>query len=240
MNLKDKQSNAEGKKFVGTAAAQLIQDGMLAGIGTGSTVVFLIDELARRVREERLNITAVPTSFQSRMLCIRLGIPVRDMQDVASLDLAIDGADEVDPSLDVIKGGGAAQTREKIVATMAKQFVVVVDESKLVSRLGEKFAIPVEVVPAGLAYVEKTVAGLGGTSSLRLGVAKDGPVVTDNGQFILDLRFPPAADLRAADKALHQTPGVLETGLFFGIAQKVLVGCGSPGNLTLRTLQRSA
>jgi ribose 5-phosphate isomerase A len=238
MNLKNRQSNSESKKFVGIAAAQLVQDGMLAGIGTGSTMAFVIEELARRVREEGLSITAVPTSFQSRLLCMKLGIPVCEMQDVANLDLAIDGADEVDDHLDLIKGGGASLTREKIVAAMAKQFVAVVDESKLVPRLGEHFAVPVEVLPAGLTYVEKTIVGLGGTSVVRLGVAKDGPVITDNGQFVLDLRFPASVDLHTIDQVLHRTPGVVETGLFFGMAEKALVGCGTPDHLTLRTLQR--
>lgn len=238
--MKNTHSNSEGKKFVGAAGAKLIQNGMLAGIGTGSTMAFLIEELGRRVRDEGLDVTAVPTSFQSRILCMKLGIPVREMQDASSLDLAIDGADEVDGNLDLIKGGGAAMTREKVVAAMAKRFVVVVDESKLVGRLGQSFAIPVEVLPAALAYVEKTVAGLGGTSALRLGVAKDGPVVTDNGQFVLDLRFPPSTDLQAIDQALHRTPGVLETGLFFGIAQEALVACGNATNLSLRRLLRPA
>jgi ribose 5-phosphate isomerase A len=238
MTLKNRQSNTECKRFVATAGSRLVQDGMLAGIGTGSTMALLIEDLGRRVQEEGLKITAVPTSFQSRLLCMKLGIPVRDMQDAASLDFAIDGADEVDGNLDLIKGGGASQTREKVVAAMARQFVAVVDESKLVTRLGESFPIPVEILPAALAYVEKTVLGLGGTPSLRLGVAKDGPLVTDNGQFILDLRFPPALDLREVDQILHRTPGVVETGLFFGIAHKALVGCGSPGKLTLRTLER--
>jgi ribose 5-phosphate isomerase A len=238
MNVKNTQSNSESKKFVGIAAAGLIQDGMIAGIGTGSTMAFVIEELGRRVREEGLKLTAVPTSFQSRLLCMKLGIPVRDMQDAASLDLAVDGADEVDPGLDLIKGGGASLTREKIVAAMAKQFVVVVDESKCVPRLGETFAIPVEVLTSALAYAEKTVGDLGGTSTLRLGVAKDGPVITDNGQFVLDLRFPSAVDLRTVDQVLHRTPGIVETGLFFGLAQKALIGCGSSGKLTLRTVQR--
>lgn len=234
MNVKDSQSNTDKKKLVGAAGAALIQDGMLAGIGTGSTMAFLIEALGRRVREENLHVTAVPTSFQSRMSCLKLGIPVCEMQDASSLDLAIDGADEVDPHLDLIKGGGASLTREKIVAAMARQFVAVVDESKLVARLGQSFAIPIEVLPSALAYVEKTIASLEGSSTLRLGVAKDGPVITDNGQFILDLRFPPTVDLRAVDKALHATPGVVETGLFFGFAQKALVARAT----TVETLER--
>jgi ribose 5-phosphate isomerase A len=160
------------------------------------------------------------------------------MQDTASLDLAIDGADEVDPALNLIKGGGAAHTREKIVASMAKEFVVAVEESKLVERLGSTFAIPVEVLPSGLSYVDRAIRELGGAPVLRLAVRKDGPVVTDNGEFIFDVRFAPTADLRAVDHALHHVPGVIETGLFFDMAGKVLVGCGGSGSLSLKTLRR--
>jgi len=212
---------------------------MTVGIGTGSTIAFLIEELGRRVREEGLRVVTVPTSFQSRLLCDKLGIPLRDMQDCARLDLAIDGADEVDPQLDVIKGGGAAHTREKIVAAMAGEFVVVVDESKLVPALGTTFAIPVEVLPSGLAYVAASLRSLGASASLRVATSgKDGPVVTDNGQFVLDVRFPPGTDLRAADGKLHRIPGVVETGLFIDLAKRVLVGGGSAERPTLRTLTR--
>ena len=237
--MKDPQGNSERKKFVAVSTARLIQDGMVVGIGTGSTIAPLIEELARRMREDGLHFVAVPTSFQSRILCTNLGIPVRDMQDTASLDLAVDGADEVDPDLNLIKGGGASHTREKIVAAMAKEFVVVVDESKLVDKLGIQFAIPVEVLPAALAFVLRALCDLGGDPKLRTGSGKDGPVVTDNGMLVLDVRFAPAADLRAVDRALHAIPGIIETGLFFDMAKKVLVGCGSPGNLTLRTLTRT-
>jgi len=236
--VKNTQSNPETKKLVAAQGARLIEDGMVAGIGTGSTMAFLIEELARRVRDEGIKIVGVPTSFQSRILCMKLGIPVRDMQDTASLDLAIDGADEVDPSLDLIKGGGASQTREKIVAFMAKDFVVIVDESKLVDKLGSTFAIPVEVLPAALAYVERAIRELGGDPNLRIGLRKDGPVVTDNGNLLFDVRFPPAADLRSVDQALHAIPGMIETGLFFGTAKKVLVGGGTAAQPTLKTLTR--
>ena len=236
--MKDTSSNPEMKRFVGVQAARLIRDGMLVGVGTGSTVAFLIEELGRRVREEGLRVVGVPTSFQSRLLCGQLGIPVRDLGDCASLDLAIDGADEVDPDLNLIKGGGGSQTREKVVAAMAKEFVVVVDESKLVPALGTGFAIPIEVLPVALAYVERAVRDLGGSPALRMAKAKDGPVVTDNGQFLLDTRFPAGTDLRRVDLALHQIPGVLETGLFFDLAKQVLVGGGEPERPALRTLTR--
>jgi ribose 5-phosphate isomerase A len=237
--MKNPQSNAQGKQFVAVEAAKLVQDGMVAGMGTGSTIVFLIEELARRMREDGLKFLAVPTSFQSRILCLSLGIPVRDMQDTASLDLAIDGADEVDGDLNLIKGGGASHTREKIVAAMAKEFVVVVDESKLVTRLGSTFAVPIEVLPSARSYVERAIRDMGGDPALRMAVRKDGPVVTDNGELVFDVRFPPAADLRAVDQALHNIPGIIETGLFFDMAGKVLVGCSGPGNLSLKTMTRT-
>ncbi len=237
--MKDPLSHSESKKFVAVAAARLIQDGMVAGMGTGSTIALLIEELGRRVREEGIKLTAVPTSFQSRILCLGLGISVRDMQDTASLDLAIDGADEVDPDLNLIKGGGASHTREKIVAAMAKEFVIAVDESKLVGRLGSTFAIPVEVLPSALGYVERAIRDLGGAPILRLALRKDGPVVTDNGALVLDVRFAASADLRMVDQSLHAVPGVIETGLFFDMAAKVLVACGGPGSLTLKTLTRT-
>jgi ribose 5-phosphate isomerase A len=236
--MKNTQSNPETKKFVGTAAADLIQDGMVCGIGTGSTMVFLIEALARRIHDQGIKIVGVPTSFASRILCMKLGIPVRDMGDCASLDLAIDGADEVDPNLDLIKGGGAAHTREKITAAMAKEFVVIVDESKLVEKLGTTFAIPVEILPQALAYVEHIIRSLGGDPVLRLGLRKDGPVVSDNGQLVIDAKFPIGTNFRTIDQKLHNTPGVLETGLFFDLAKKVLVGVTGPQGLTLKTLVR--
>ena len=238
--MKNPQSNPESKRFVAVQAAQLIQDGMVAGMGTGSTIAFAIEELARRMREEGIKFVSVPTSFQSRILCMNLGIPVRDMQDTACLDLAIDGADEVDTELNLIKGAGASHTREKIVAAMAKEFVVVVDESKLVARLGSTFAIPIEVLPSARSYVERAIRDLGGDPVLRIGARKDGPVVTDNGELIFDARFATTADLRAVDQALHHIPGVIETGLFFDMTGKVLVGCGRPDSLTLRTLTRTS
>lgn len=236
--MKDTRSNPETKKAAGVAAAALVEDGMILGAGTGSTVVFFIEELGRRVRNEGLHVIAVPTSFQSRLLCLELGIPVRDMQDCASLDLAVDGADEVAPSLDLIKGGGASHTREKIVAAMAKRFVVVADESKLVPRLHTAFPIPIEVLPQALAFVERAVRDLDATPTLRMAGGKDGPVITDNGQLVLDLRFPPETDLRAADRRLHELPGVIDTGLFFDLASQAVVASGEPGHVTVRTLSR--
>jgi ribose 5-phosphate isomerase A len=238
--VKNPQSNATTKKLAATHAARLVEDGMVLGVGTGSTMAFVIEELARRVREESLAIVGVPTSFQSRLLCASLGIPMRETQDSAVLDLAIDGADEVDPALDLIKGGGAAMTLEKITVAMAKDFVVVVDASKLVSRLGESFAVPIEIIPAARSFVERVVLGLGGQFVLRMGVAKDGPVITDNGQFVMDVRFPATADLRAIDAELHRTPGVVETGLFFDLAKRIVVAEDGPNGPSVRTIVRKS
>ncbi len=222
--MKNSQDNQELKKLVGVAAAGLVTGGMICGIGTGSTVAFFIEELGRRVKEENLQIIGVPTSFQSKILCQKYQIPLRDTQDCSELDLAVDGADEVDPEFNVIKGGGAAQTREKIVAAMAKQFVVIVDESKLVPRLNCVFPVPVEIIPSALSYIQDQIKKLDGESILRMGIRKDGPVVTDNGQFVLDVQFKPGSDLRMVDQKLHQTPGVVETGLFYDLTAMVLVG----------------
>jgi ribose 5-phosphate isomerase A len=237
--VKSTQDNVEGKRFAAEQAARLIQPGMVAGIGTGSTLAFLIGALGRRMRDENMTFIAVATSFQSRLACARLGIPLRDMQDAAHLDIAIDGADEVSPELDLIKGGGASHTREKVVAAMADEFVVIVDESKLVDRLGTSFPVPVEVVPSALSYVERRLRDLGGSPVLRTGTGKDGPVVTDNGQFVVDVRFDPATDLRQIDRAMHETPGIIETGLFFDLADKALVAGGGPGGPALKTLVKA-
>jgi ribose 5-phosphate isomerase A len=200
------------------AAARLIQDGMMAGMGTGSTIAFLIEELARRMREEGIKFTAVPTSFQSRILCLNLGIPVRDMQDTASLDLAIDGADEVDPDLNLIKGGGASHTREKIVAAMAKEFVVVVDESKLVRPAGQHLRRSRRGVALGAQLRRTRHPRSGRRSILRMAVRKDGPVVTDNGELVFDVRFAPRRICaRSTSPCTH--PGMIETGLFFDMAE---------------------
>lgn len=222
--MKNTDANKELKQLVGKAAAAEVQDGMICGLGTGSTVVFMVEELGRRVNEENLKIVGVPTSFQTKLLCSQLNIPTMEIQDCSYLDLAIDGADEVDPELNLIKGGGAAHTREKIVVAMAKKFIVIVDETKLVQRLGEKFAVPVEIIPSALKFITQTLIQLGGEPQLRMGVRKDGPVITDNGQMLLDVRFPATVNLKEIDQILHNTPGVIETGLFFNMAQEALVG----------------
>jgi ribose 5-phosphate isomerase A len=236
--MKNSRGNEALKRLAGIEAARLVADGMVCGMGTGSTARFFIEEVGRRVREEGIRIFGVPTSFQSRLLCQQQGILLRDAQDCRRIDLAVDGADEVDPDLNVMKGGGAAHTMEKLVAAMASQFVVIVDESKLVTRLGTTIDIPIEVILPALGYVSEAVTRLGGEPRLRMGTNKDGPVVTDNGHLVIDAKFGPDVDLREIDARLHRTPGVLETGLFCDLAAKVLVGVSD--GMCVRTLQRKA
>ena len=235
--MKNQSDNTELKKMVGIAAAGLVSDGMICGIGTGSTVAFFIQQLGRRVREENLKFVGVPTSFQSKLLCRANGIVTEEPQDFSELDLAIDGADElVDETLDAIKGGGAAHTREKVVATMAKQFVIIIDDSKLVGRLGRKFPVPIEIIPSALNFVKQKVSQLGGAPELRMGIKKDGPVITDNGMFVMDVKFGTECNLPEIDEQLHRIPGVVETGLFLNIATMALVGSGDEP--TVKTLKK--
>lgn len=222
--MKSVSSNKELKKMVGVRAADLVKDGMRIGIGTGSTVVFFIEELARRVKDG-LRIQGAPTSLGTRLLCVQYGIPLLDSMNIDHLDLAIDGADEIDPSLNAIKGGGAAHTCEKIIASMADEFVLIADQTKLVSSLCRKFPLPVEVIPASLSFAEKEIRQLGGAPAIRSAVRKDGPVITENGNFILDITFSsPPNDLALLDAQLKRIPGLLETGLFMGISKKALIG----------------
>ena len=215
----------EQKKRVGEAVVQMIESGMRLGIGTGSTAAAAIEALARRVKEEDLRVTGVPTSFASERLMRRHGLAVATLDETPDLDLAFDGADEFDARLDLIKGRGAAQTREKIVAAQAARFVVLVDASKRVARLGEKAPVPVEVLPMALTPVQKKLEGLGLRPVLRMGKAKDGPVVTDQGFWILDAHADDGlVDPAALAAALDATPGVLDHGLFLGLATDVLVG----------------
>ncbi|NLX70476.1 MAG: ribose-5-phosphate isomerase RpiA [Clostridiales bacterium] len=210
------------KKIAGTAAADLVKNGMTVGIGTGSTVAFFIEELGRRVREG-LSIYGVPTSYQSRLICYQQGIPVRDPAMIDGIDIAIDGADEIDHDLNAIKGGGAAHTIEKIIAAMADEFVLIADSSKLVDRLAVSIPVPVEVIPAALSLVVRRTREAGANPKLRIAVKKDGPVITDNGNFVVDLYFSDAPDMHKLDYTLKSIPGVVETGLFIGMAHKALI-----------------
>ncbi len=215
----------EAKKKAGLLAAQSVQAGMRVGLGTGSTVFFTIEELARRRREEGLVFEAVSTSFSTSLLCANWGIPLLDLGQVSSLDLAVDGADEIDPARNLIKGRGAAHTLEKIVARMATQLVIVADDSKKVARLGTKMPVPVEFMPSARSSVERHLRSLG-AQDFRLRMAtsgKDGPVISDNGLFLADALFDGIDAPAELEKAINAIPGVLDNGIFAGLCTQALV-----------------
>ena len=224
------------KEAVGIHAAGLVKDGMDVGLGTGSTTAFAIRELGRRVREENLSIRGVPTSFAAERLAREVGIQLVSLDEVEQLDVALDGADEVDPELNLIKGRGGAHTREKIVASLALQFIALVDASKMVDALGSKKPVPVEVLPMAVSPVMRTLAAMGSVhQEIRMGMKKDGPVVTDQGFWIIDARFDGIADPEKLDSEIQSIPGVLDHGLFIQIASQVLIA--EPDG-TIRTLAR--
>ncbi len=219
--MSDKEA---AKQAAGLRAASLVEDGTCVGLGTGSTTRYAIEELARRVRQDGLRILGTATSSSSERLARRLGIPLVTLDEIEHVDIAIDGADEVDPDFNLIKGRGAAHSREKVVASLAERFVVLVDESKIVDRLGTKAPVPVEVLPMAVRPVETALERLGAKVELRMGRSKDGPVVTDQGFWVLDARFESIEEPGALDRAIKQIPGVLDHGIFIGMATDVLVG----------------
>ncbi len=213
------------KQQVGKAASDRVQSGSIVGLGTGSTTAYAIQYIGERLKSGELkDIVGIPTSFQAEVLARQYGIPLTTLDVVDHIDIAIDGADEVDPHLNLVKGGGAAHTREKIVDCLAEQFIVVVDSSKLVDKLGSVFAIPIEVLPLAYAPVMRAVEKLGGKPELRMGVKKAGPVITDQGNMVIDAKFDNIGDPAGLEKTLNNIPGVLENGLFVGVTNLVLVG----------------
>jgi ribose 5-phosphate isomerase A len=210
--MKEASANANAKKAAGEAAADLVESGMVVGLGTGSTVAWTIKRLGARVLDEGLEFLGVPTSYQAENLAIASGIKLTTLNQHSDLDLAIDGADQVDFNLFVIKGGGAAHTREKVVACSARKFVIVADESKFVERLNH--AVPVEVLPFASRLAERRLKAIGGMPVLRLGKMKDGPVITDNGNFVMDVDFGTIEDPAALAAKLCRIPGLVEHGIF--------------------------
>ena len=209
------------KEQVGIKAAEFVTDGMIVGLGTGSTAYYFVAELGRRIKEEGLQITAVTTSSVTYEQAEGLGIPLKAIDDVEVVDLTVDGADEVDPALNGIKGGGGALLMEKIVATNSKDCIWIVDESKQVETLGA-FKLPVEVVQYGAENLFRHFDKKGYSPAYR---EKDGQrFVTDQGNFIIDLDLKVIPDAEALAEELDRTVGVVDHGLFLGMVSKVIVG----------------
>lgn len=207
------QHQSNPKQAAGERAAGLVEDGMIVGLGTGSTTAYAIKEIGRRVADG-LDILGVPTSYQSAFLAAQNGIPLTTLDEHPELDIDIDGADQI-AGFTVIKGGGAAHTREKIVAMSSKTFVVVADESKCSDILSHP--VPLEVLPFALKLAIKQVTKLGGKVELRMGVSKDGPVISDNGNFIMDADFGKIDDPTFLGEKLSQCCGIVEHGIFTGV-----------------------
>ena len=214
----------ELKRRAAEQAAERIEDGMVLGLGTGSTVRHLLEVIAERRRAGRLSaISCIPTSRDTAGRAASLGIPLGTLQDHPSIDLTIDGSDEVDPRLDLIKGLGGALLREKIVAAASRRLLIIVDDSKLVSRLGTKAPLPVEVDPFGAAIQPAFLRSLGAEPVLRQS-ADGAPFVTDGGNHIYDCRFPLGiAEPESLEQELNNHPGIIENGLFLGLADEVIV-----------------
>ncbi|SFL39573.1 ribose-5-phosphate isomerase [Methanobrevibacter olleyae] len=210
------------KKDCAYAAADLVKDGQILGLGTGSTTHYFIEKVGMRVRDEGIEVMGIPTSFQSSLLARKWNIQITSL-DEHEIDLAVDGADEIDPNFNLIKGGGAAHTLEKIVDYSAKELLIIADDSKLVDVLGA-FPLPVEIIPSSLNPVTKALEDMGGEVKLRMGKAKDGPVITDNANFILDVAFGKIENPISMEKELNTIPGLVENGLFTEMVDRVIIG----------------
>jgi ribose 5-phosphate isomerase A len=213
------------KQQVGYAAAARVESNTVVGLGTGSTTAYAIQAIGERLQAGELNnVRGIPTSFQAIVLARKYGIPLVSLDEVEQIHVAIDGADEVDPQKNLIKGGGAAHTQEKIVDTFAEEFIVVVDSGKLVDRLGSTFLLPVEVLPMAVSTVMRALQRLGGQPELRMGQRKAGPVVTDQGNLVLDVKFDTIEQPAHLERTINNIPGVLENGLFVDCVSRVLIG----------------
>ncbi len=218
------EEEAKAKKKAAQAAAKLVKNGQVVGLGTGSTANYAIEELGRRIREESLQIIGVPTSNATADLAAKCGIPLATLKEYPRLDLAIDGADQVDSELNLIKGMGGALTREKIVDGAAERLIIVVDERKLASQLGISQVVPVEVISFAVAPVADRLAKLGGRPLMRQLKDGGGNFITDNCNNVLDVDFGGISDARKLEREIKMISGVVESGLFVDMTEIVFVG----------------
>lgn len=211
------------KQLVAIHAAKFVENDMLVGLGTGSTANYFIEELARRQQEDGLKVTTISSSNVSMIKAQNLGLNVIGIQQVNSIDLYIDGADEITPDLVLLKGRGYDLVMEKLLAKAAKQFLVVADKTKLVGKIGSNFPIPIEVMPFAWQATLKSIEAAGGTGHLRENVAKDGLCMTSHGSLVLDMKFSQSIDAADLNHLLNDIPGVVEHGIFHSLASAVLV-----------------
>lgn len=218
----------KAKKNAALRAVSHVKDGFIVGLGSGSTAAHAIEEIGKRMKNEKLRVLGVPTSYQAFMLAVKHGIPITTLEEHSTLDLTIDGADQIDTELNLIKGMGGALAREKIVATASKKLVIVADESKKVRILGENnHPVPIEVLPIAAPVVMRKIRKIGGNPALREGIKKVGPVITDNGNVIIDVNFGLIRKPEELDRELKLLTGVVETGLFVKMANLVYLGKSS-------------
>ena len=228
----------EAKRNAALEAVKHVEDGFIVGLGSGSTAAYAIEALGERIRRERLSMLCVPTSYQAFLLAVKNGIALTTLEEHHTINLTIDGADQIDTNLNLIKGMGGALTREKIVASASKQNVIIADESKRVKVLGENgHPVPVEVLPFAISLAKRKIEEIGGKPVLREGKGKVGPAITDNGNVIIDAVFGPVEKPATLEKRLKMIPGVVETGLFVGLADMVYLGTSSTVEKIMRRVK---
>lgn len=216
-----------GKKNAAFKAVdENVKENMILGIGSGSTVVYAVEAIAEINKNNEMNLKCIPTSFQSHQLIVKNGLTLVSLDQYPEIDLDIDGADEIDTSLNLIKGGGGCLVQEKIIASSSKKMVIIVDYTKKSEFLGEnwKKGVPVEVIPLAYIPIMKRLEKLGGKPILRMAQAKMGPVVSDNGNFIIDVDFGKIENPSDLNLKLLQIPGIVDTGLFLSMASKAYIG----------------
>jgi len=224
----EKELTEATKRKAALAAVKHVKDGFVVGLGSGSTAAYAIEALGERIKREKLSLLAVPTSYQAFLLAVKCGIAVTTLDEHPVIDVTIDGADQIDAKLNLIKGMGAALAREKIVASASKMNIIIADESKKVAVLGEKgHPVPIEVLPFAITTVKRRIEAVGGKAVLREGKGKLGPVITDNGNAIIDASFGPIDNVAELEKKLKMISGVVETGLFVDLADIAYVGTAS-------------
>ena len=211
------------KQLVALQATKHVENGMLIGLGTGSTANYFIEELARLQLEDGLKITTVASSTISAINAQSLGLPIVALEHISSIDLYVDGADEITPDMTLLKGRGSDLVKEKLLAKAAKKFIAVADESKLVNHIGQNFVIPIEVIPFAWQLTLKSLEAAGAGGKLRPNSNKDGLWVTSHGSYVLDMTFDKSLDARTLNDLISNTPGVVEHGIFYGLTDAVFI-----------------